>query len=119
MIYRIDNQRDVLYIDYKGNTNKPTPLDLTNHAYFNLNGQESGLQVYNHEVKIFADNYVVSNSSDLIPTGEIRPVEGTKYDFRGYTKLIDRVKVNAEWPEEGYDNFYVINQQSGKKYAAR
>lgn len=100
-------------------TNKATPIDMTNHAYFNLNGYDSGLQVYNHEVKIFADNYLVSNPEDLITTGEIRPVENTKYDFRNYTLLSNCIKPNGEWPAEGYDNFFVVNQQSGKKYAAR
>ena len=62
---------------------------------------------------------LASNPSDLIVTGEIKPVEGTKYDFKNYTKLSDRIKPNGQWPAEGYDNYFVVNQQSGKKYAAR
>ena len=119
VIYRIDKSQHKLYIDYKGVTNKATPLDMTNHAYFNLNGIDSGLQIYNHEVKIFADNYLVSNPGDLIPTGELKSVENTKYDFRKYAQLLDRIQPSGEWPEEGYDNFFIVNQQSGRKYAAR
>lgn len=119
IFYRLDATQDTLYLEYKAKTNKVTPIDMTNHAYFNLNGYNSGIQVYNHEVRIFADNYLPSNSGDLITTGEIKPVDGTKLDFREYVRLGDRIKANGEWPEEGYDNYFVVNQQSGRKYAAR
>ena len=117
VIYRIDKYRDIIYIEYRGKTDKSTPLDMTNHTYFNLNGHDSDLKVLNHEVKIFADNYLVSNPKDWITTGEINSVENTKLDFRDYTKLKDRMKLDDM--SDGYNDYFIVNQQSGSKYSAR
>lgn len=117
--YKLDAFENRLTIEYKAKTTQPTPLDLTNHAYFNLNGHDSGIQIYNHEFKLFSDNYLGFSTTDLIVTGVIKPVNNTKYDFRSYTKLADRIRENALWPQEGFDNFFIINQQSGTKYVAR
>jgi aldose 1-epimerase len=90
---------------------------MTNHTYFNLNGHDSNQSVLNHEVKIFAHNYLVSNKNDWLTTGEIKSVENTKLDFRNYTKLSDRIKMNDM--SDGYNDYFIVNQQSGKKYSAR
>ena len=66
-----------------------------------------------------SDNYLNFNSANLLVNGEIKSVEGTKYDFRNYTRLGDRIVNQGNWPSQGFDNYFITNQQSGKKYVAR
>ena len=69
-----------LSIRYEANTDKRTLINLTNHTYFNLGGYSSG-KIYDHELWLDADTYLPTDES-LIPTGEIRGVQGTPFDFR-------------------------------------
>ena len=69
-----------LSIRYEAVTDKKTILNLTNHAYFNLGGYASG-KIFDHVLKMDCDAYIPTNET-LIPTGEIRPVDGTPFDFR-------------------------------------
>ncbi|MCC6234130.1 MAG: galactose mutarotase [Verrucomicrobiales bacterium] len=97
---------NALRIDYEGTTDKPTVLNLTNHAYFNLKGAGEGT-VRDHVLRLDADHYTPGDEG-LIPTGEIRSVAGTPLDFRQPTAL------GARWdqlPEslKGYDHNFVIN----------
>lgn len=71
---------NALSIHYEATTDRTTILNLTNHAYFNLGGYASG-KVFDHVLQIDADTYLPTNEG-LIPTGEIRSVEGTPFDFR-------------------------------------
>ncbi|MBQ8431929.1 MAG: galactose mutarotase [Clostridia bacterium] len=71
---------NALSIHYEAETDRRTPLNMTNHVYFNLGGYASG-KVFDHVLQIDADAYLPTNTA-LIPTGEIRPVEGTPFDFR-------------------------------------
>ncbi len=68
-----------LTLRYKATTDKPTILNLTNHSYFNLGGYASG-DIFDHVLKIDADTYLPTDE-ELIPTGEIRAVNGTAFDF--------------------------------------
>lgn len=91
---------------------------MTNHFYFNLNGRDSAERIYNHLVKINSDNYLDLNSDNTV-TGNIKQVENSKYDLRNFTKLGDRIQIDAKWPEQGFDNYFIGNDcDSSLKFLA-
>jgi len=109
VIYTL-TEKNALKIQYLASTDKPTPLNLTNHCYFNL--QDAGVgDVLGHIVKIYADQYTPVDAT-LIPTGEIAPVKGTPLDFTAATAIGARVKEMPGTPP-GYDHNMVLRTSTG------
>lgn len=96
------NEKGELSLDYVATTDKATPVNLTNHTYWNLGGASSG-SVLGHELSIAADRYLPVDATS-IPTGEVARVEGSPMDFSS-SKEIGR---DIDQVPGGYDHCYVI-----------
>jgi aldose 1-epimerase len=112
--------RNVLRIDYRAITDKPTVMSLTNHSYFNMAGASSGTVLDQH-LTVNADNITPGDATNT-PTGELRPVPGTAYDFRTPRTIGARIADPdpALVLAKGYDQNYAINGIPGTmRLAAR
>ncbi|HJO94539.1 MAG TPA: aldose epimerase family protein [Victivallales bacterium] len=107
------NINNELSIIYSAKTDKKTPLVLTNHTYFNLNGEESGSDILNNKLRINADNFLALGENS-IPTGEIINVKNTPMDFLNLTAIGDRI--NDDFDQlilcGGYDHPWLLNNTS-------
>ena len=107
-----------LTLSIKATTDAPTIINLTNHTYWNLDGEDSG-SILDHVLKLNASRWLATSEA-LIPTGELSPVEGTPMDFRT-AKPIGR-DIKADFPAlkygKGYDNCWVLDGTPGLKIAA-
>jgi aldose 1-epimerase len=111
--YRITPD-NALHIEYLANTDQPTPVNLTNHAYFNLAGPDS-TSILDHELQLNAQRYTL-NDKNLVPTGQILPVELTPLDFTSPQPIGRRIAQVSG----GYDHNYVLNGGGGAMaFAAR
>jgi aldose 1-epimerase len=99
---------NALIIDYSATTDKKTVVNLTNHSYFNLAGQGSG-DILGHQLMILADMFTPVDAG-LIPTGELRDVAGTPFDFRKPTAIGARIDQDEEQMKlgGGYDHNFVL-----------
>lgn len=106
VIYSLNNDNELI-TDYIASSDRDTIINLTNHSYFNLNGD--GGEILDHKLKLDCSFYTPVDSTS-IPTGEILSVKGTPFDFRKQ-KLIGQ-----DWDkmENGYDHNFVLNGEAGR-----
>jgi aldose 1-epimerase len=104
---------DSLRIDYTASTDKTTVLNLTNHVYFNLRGDDSG-NILDEQLELNADRYAPTDAQQ-VPTGSLAPVAGTPFDFRKPMKIGDRINDANEQLQfgSGYDQNFVVNGVPG------
>ena len=108
--YTFDGE-NALSIRYQAASDKDTLCNLTNHSYFNLNGEGAG-DIADHEIMIDADRFTVGDP-DLIPTGELRPVDGTPFDLRAFKRVGDGLALTGKDEQltfgGGYDHNFALN----------
>ncbi len=101
---------NVLTLEYVATTDSPTVVNLTNHTFFNLSGATEGRTALDHRIRISADS-ITPVDAQLIPTGELQPVEGTAFDFRTPIAIGSRVRDGRDGQivrGRGYDHNYVL-----------
>ncbi len=105
---------NVWRIEYEAVTDKATPVNLTQHLYFNFKGEAEGT-ILDHELTLFADQ-MTPVTKGLIPTGKIVPVKGTPFDFTTPWQIGARINADNEQLRfgGGYDHNWVLNNRSGK-----
>jgi aldose 1-epimerase len=108
------NERNELSVEYRATTDRPTVVNISNHTYWNLAGEGSPLGAMGHLMTIPAEHYTPVDEN-LIPTGELRPVQGTVFDFRQATAVGQRVRDASDQQivfGRGYDHNWVVSRRA-------
>ncbi len=108
-----------LIIEFEATTSKPTPFNITQHSYWNLGGVNGDRTILDHELCVDADTYLPVDDR-LIPTGELRPVAGTPFDFRSEKPIGQDIGMADEQLDRanGYDHCWVLNGTGLRQVAA-
>lgn len=115
--YRIETEGDLAFGDsslvteFEATCDRPTPVNLAQHAYWNLAGHGSGESVLDHEIRVAA-NYYTPVDGNMIPTGVKAPVRGTAFDFGRMCRIGERA---AELPGGGYDHNFCLAGPNGSR----
>jgi len=113
VVYTLTDQNELM-IAYSASTDKETVVNLTNHSYFNLAGQGTG-DILGHQLMIRGD-HITAVDENLIPTGELRPVKGSPFDFSHATAI--GARINQDDPQlkvgKGYDHNWVLNSRGSQ-----
>jgi aldose 1-epimerase len=108
------NEQNELRLDYRATTSKPTVLNLTNHSYFNLSGNDAR-DVMGNMVTLHAERFTPVDAT-LIPTGERRPVAGSPFDFRAPHRVGERIRDARDQQirfGRGYDHNFIVDGAAG------
>jgi aldose 1-epimerase len=113
VVYTVTNS-NALRVEYSAICDQDTPINLTQHSYFNLKGEGNG-DILSHDLRLYASNFTPVNAG-LIPTGRIEKVAGTPIDFLSPTKIGDRIESANQQMQfgSGYDHNYVVDKKYGE-----
>ena len=113
IVFTVPANENAFKIDYTSTTDKDTVLNLTHHSYFNLAGQGNG-DILGDQLTILASRFTPVDTT-LIPTGELRKVAGTPFDFTKPTAIGARIEQNDEQLKfgKGYDHNWVLDKKAG------
>ncbi len=119
VVYSLTDDNEIV-VRFSATTDKPTPVNLTQHSYFNLAGIESCGDILGHELFIDADGFVPIDA-ESIPLGQVRPVAGTPFDFRQPRSIGSRIGEDDRQLAngQGYDHCFVLNREAGGRLLTR
>jgi aldose 1-epimerase len=112
--YTLD-EHNALTVEYRATTNKPTIVNITSHGFFNLAGEAGAADVMDHRLTLFADSFTPVDAAS-IPTGELRAVAGTPFDFTQARRIGERIRDGRDAQlriGRGYDHNFVVRGSPG------